>query len=72
MIKYAEVTITNKATGASRTVNTNDAGEYRFDLQPGIYTVKATAKGFSSGRSKEPGVLCRQDFDAELLLNPAE
>src|SRR5689334_24526908 len=38
VIKSAEVTITSKATGAVRTVTSNETGEYRADLQPGIYS----------------------------------
>src|SRR6202140_1864 len=50
----AEVTITNKATGASRTTKTNDTGEYRFEsLSAGMYTVKATASGFSAAEAKD-------------------
>ncbi len=49
----AEVTVTNKDTGATRTTKTNDAGEYRFDLlSAGIYNIKATAPGFSAGEAK--------------------
>src|SRR6185437_1611348 len=32
VIKSAEVTITNKDTGATRTVTTSDTGEYRLDV----------------------------------------
>ncbi len=50
----AEITITNKETGATRTAKTNDAGEYRFEaLSAGIYTVKATAAGFSTAEAKD-------------------
>lgn len=50
----AEVTITNKETGASRTTKTNDAGEYRFDaLSAGTYTVKVNAPGFSNAEAKD-------------------
>src|SRR5262245_50626021 len=49
----AEVTVTNKETGASRTTKTSDTGEYRFDLLPaGTYTIKATAPGFSGAEAK--------------------
>src|SRR4051812_39264600 len=43
------VTVINTGTNASRTVATNDAGEYFFpSLAPGIYTVKAEKPGFKS------------------------
>src|SRR6185312_15642896 len=50
----AEITITNKETGATRATNTNDTGEYRFDsLSAGIYSVKVTAPGFSTVEAKD-------------------
>jgi Carboxypeptidase regulatory-like domain len=45
----ATVTVVNTGTNATRTVNTNDAGEYSFpSLQPGMYTVKVEKTGFKS------------------------
>ena len=49
VIMGAEVVITSKATGTTRTAITNDAGGYRFDLlSAGVYTVRVTKQGFSS------------------------
>jgi len=43
------VTITNTATGVTKTSVTNDAGAYTFpSIQIGTYEVKATAQGFKS------------------------
>jgi Carboxypeptidase regulatory-like domain len=43
------VTVVNTGTNATRTVATNDAGEYFFpSLPPGIYTVKAEKPGFKT------------------------
>jgi Carboxypeptidase regulatory-like domain len=43
----ATVTLTNQNTGATETTNTNATGAYRFALlNPGSYTVSATASGF--------------------------
>src|SRR6476660_10079974 len=70
VIKSAEVTITNKATGAIRTVNSNDVGEYRADLQPGIYTVKATANGFSAAEAKDMEVFVGRTLTQNFSLNP--
>jgi hypothetical protein len=54
----AEVTITSLETGASRTTNTNDSGEYRFEgLAAGNYSVKATAQGFSTAEAKNLEIL---------------
>ncbi len=67
VIKSAEVTLTNKATGATRTAQTNDAGEYRFEsIAAGVYTVRAKAAGFSSAEAKDAGSSDRQNRHAEL------
>ena len=43
----AEVTATNKATGAVRNVQTNSTGDFRFEQEPaGTYAVKITQGGF--------------------------
>ncbi len=43
----AEVTVTNKATGETRTVVSDDSGHYNVSLlAPGLYTVGVTANGF--------------------------
>jgi hypothetical protein len=43
----ATVTLTNEATNASLTTETNDSGDYVFDLiQPGNYTVSVEKGGF--------------------------
>ncbi len=49
VIPGAAVTLTDQATGLSRSVQTNHAGLFAFPaLTPGVYKVKATAKGFQS------------------------
>ncbi|HZE81388.1 MAG TPA: carboxypeptidase regulatory-like domain-containing protein [Candidatus Polarisedimenticolia bacterium] len=67
----AEVTITNKETGATRTANTNDAGEYRFDsLSAGVYSLKATAPGFSSAETKNLELLVGRTSTQNFTLLP--
>lgn len=45
----AEVVITSKATGTTRTATTDDTGSFRFDLMSaGAYSVKVTKAGFST------------------------
>src|SRR5262249_49937305 len=45
----ATVTVTNKATGAARTVNTTAEGFYQIpQLAPGTYSVRAEAAGFKA------------------------
>lgn len=67
----AEVTITNKETGATRSTKTNDAGEYRFESLPaGIYTVKVTAPGFTSAETKDLEVLVGRTATQNFTLAP--
>ena len=43
----AEIILANEATGATRSVTTNDAGAYAFpSLPPGIYTLRGGKAGF--------------------------
>ncbi|MGD0438234.1 MAG: carboxypeptidase-like regulatory domain-containing protein, partial [Bryobacteraceae bacterium] len=47
VIPNANITITNKATGLTRTVTTNSDGLYSAPaLQPGDYEVRAEMQGF--------------------------
>src|SRR5437667_6902454 len=53
VIKGATVTVTNKATGQTRTATTNDGGEYKIDLLPaGRYDIKINASGFADATSE--------------------
>lgn len=47
VVPKAAVTLKNIGTGQTLTTTTNNSGAYRFSLlQPGPYTVSATASGF--------------------------
>ncbi|HEX5284226.1 MAG TPA: carboxypeptidase regulatory-like domain-containing protein [Bryocella sp.] len=49
VIPGADVTLTDQATGLAHHVQTNHAGLFAFAaLTPGVYKVKATAKGFQA------------------------
>jgi hypothetical protein len=49
VIADASITVRNDATGISTTTKTTGAGDYNFpNLDPGIYTVVTTAKGFET------------------------
>ncbi len=49
VITGAEILITSKATGATRTTTSSDDGGYRFDLlSAGVYTVRVSKQGFST------------------------
>ncbi|HEY6763745.1 MAG TPA: carboxypeptidase regulatory-like domain-containing protein [Candidatus Sulfotelmatobacter sp.] len=53
VVPNAPVQATNDSTGNSRTVNTNQSGEYVVvDLDPGTYTVTVKAAGFKESVSK--------------------
>jgi hypothetical protein len=67
----AVVTLTNKETGAVRTINTNETGEYRFDsLSAGIYSLKATAPGFSTVETKSIELLVGRTSTQNFSLTP--
>jgi outer membrane receptor protein involved in Fe transport len=67
----AEVTLTNKDTGFSRTTKTNDAGEYRFEsLTAGVYTIKVTAPGFSNAEAKNLSILVGTTATQNFTLTP--
>lgn len=49
VVVNAQITLTNKDTGAVRTTQSNSAGLYRFDLLPaGHYEIKVTMTGFKA------------------------
>ena len=49
IIPNGKITVTNVATGATKTATSGASGEYRVSLlSPGSYKVQATADGFSS------------------------
>src|SRR5216684_2717725 len=49
IVAGAAVTVVNSGTNATRTVATNEAGEYAFpSLPPGMYSVKVEKAGFKS------------------------
>jgi len=65
------VTVTNVDTGGTRTIPTNDSGQYAaVDLQVGHYVVKAEAKGFKVAEQKDIvltiGARMRVDFQMQL------
>jgi Carboxypeptidase regulatory-like domain len=71
VVPNVNVTITNTDTGVSRTIPTNDAGQYVApDLQVGHYAVKAEAKGFKVAERKDVvvsvGDRIRVDFQMQM------
>jgi outer membrane receptor protein involved in Fe transport len=71
VIRGATVTITNKATGVTRTTATNDVGGYRFELLPvGAYEIKVSASGFASAVTESVGLLVGRVTTLDYALNP--
>jgi hypothetical protein len=69
--KQAQVTLTSKETGAVKTTNTNDAGEYSFEsLTAGRYSLKATAPGFSTVEAKDVELLVGRTSTQNFTLLP--
>jgi len=67
----AEITITNKETGATKTTTANDTGGYRFDSLPaGMYLVKGTAPRFSSAEAKDVELLIGRTSTQNFSLAP--
>ena len=69
VIPGAEVTLTNEETSATRTVVSNDVGEYVFSgVQPGVYAVRVGLAGFRPEERKNLRVGTQQtlvqDFTA--------
>src|SRR5438874_2548846 len=71
VIKGATVTVTNKATGQTRTSTTNDNGEYKIDLLPaGRYDIKINASGFTDATSENVELLIGQSNSLNVTMNP--
>jgi len=67
VINSAQVTLRNSAEGFSRSVPTNERGEYRFlQVPPGAYVVTASAAGFAAARNES--VVLLVDTPATLNL----
>jgi hypothetical protein len=65
----ATITITNKQTGASRTVVTGADGAYRVsDLEPGRYTVSVELQGFQKVQADDLIVLLGRTADFPAVL----
>jgi len=69
----AEVVITDTQRGVTRTLTTDQAGEYVApDLSPGIYKVHAAAKGFKSVERLDIQLEVAKDVRIDLALPPGE
>jgi hypothetical protein len=60
VIQGATVTITNTATGTSRTATSSDSGGYAFNqITPGTYSARAEAKGFKVSVQDNVGLVVK-------------
>lgn len=70
MIAGAEITITKKATGETRTTTSDNSGTFAFNLlSAGTYTVKVSKPGFAS-RVQDLDLLVGQTATANMTLTP--
>ena len=68
-IAAATVTLTNQATGATRSTVSNDSGSYAFPaLQPGTYTVKTEKTGFKGSIEKDIEVQVQANVRKDISL----
>lgn len=72
VIVGASVTAIRTETGIERTVVTNSDGRYKIiELQPGTYSVKATANGFGETIKTQLQTLSGQSVQLDIKLDPA-
>jgi len=73
-IPGAVVTVTNRDTGATRTVQTDDSGRFDFpQLKPGSYSVRVAAAGFAPQQNNSvfSGLGQKQTVDFKLKVAQA-
>ncbi|HTG17196.1 MAG TPA: carboxypeptidase-like regulatory domain-containing protein, partial [Blastocatellia bacterium] len=69
-VRGAKVVITNVETGASRTVESSDSGDYVVpNVAPGLYTVAAEAAGFKKIEHTQVRVEVASDVRIDLPLS---
>jgi trimeric autotransporter adhesin len=69
VIPAAEVTLVNEATSATRSITTNEVGEYVFtSVLPGTYTLRAALPGFRTEERKGLKVATQQQVVADFTL----
>ncbi len=73
VVAGATVTVIDVARGVSRTLTTDDAGEYNApNLTPGIYTVRAEAKGFKKLERQNVALEVGKEVRVDLTVQPGE
>ena len=73
VIVNATVTVTDTQRGISRTLTTDDAGEYNApNLVPGLYSVRAESAGFTRIERQNIRLEVGKDVRVDLTLQPGE
>lgn len=72
-VKGAKVIITNVETGASRTLETNESGDYVApNLPPGLYRIVAESSGFKKMERTSVRLEVAKDLRIDLALTPGQ
>jgi hypothetical protein len=73
VISGAKIELIDKATGATLSATTNEAGQYVFTtVLPGSYTLKVTATGFKQANVNQVRVEVAKSTTIDLALQPGE
>lgn len=73
VIAGATITITDVARGVSRTLTTDDAGQYSApNLTPGNYAVRAEFKGFQTIERPNIGLEVGKEVRVDITLQPGQ
>ena len=73
VVANATVTITDSERGVTRTMSTNEAGEYTAtNLQPGVYLVRASAPGFKNVERRNVELEVARDARLDFTLEPGD
>ena len=73
VIAAATVTVADTLRGVTRTLTTDQAGEYLApDLLPGTYTIRAVATGFKTAERAGLQLEVKQDIRVDLVLQPGD
>jgi Carboxypeptidase regulatory-like domain/TonB dependent receptor len=73
VVAGATVTVTDTQRGTTRTLTTDDAGEYNApELIPGTYTIRAEFRGFKATERQNLGVEVGKEYRVDITLEPGE
>lgn len=73
VIPNADIKISSKETGLSRSATSGETGNYRFDLLPaGIYEVRISVKGFATALYEKVELQVGNVTTIDALLSPSQ